>query len=258
MSGAEGPSNLTRQKLDASDEPTTAPPLRSITTHPPTSPRADRQRSSSTPGEATKAFLPQSTRDDATHVETPTAPAPPEPQTIPSPPREPGEIHPAPIPTHVSGPLTLGSGSSLASASASSTRPPPTTHAVLPPFAPPSPYLNSSSSGNDEQRRRDRDASRLTRELWDTRRELRAMQAREQVILDDLERLGARPEGTAGTDLNGVSRDELVRLEAELRVERARRVRAERVLSDVERECRAPFVVPALLQAFMSISELSN
>lgn len=49
-----------------------------------------------------------------------------------------------------------------------------------------------------------------------------------------------------------------MRLEADMRVERARRMRAERVLSDVERECRTPFVVPALFQAFMSISELSD
>jgi len=208
MSSGEGPSNLTRQKLDASDEPSTAPPPRSTTAHPPTSPRADRQRRSSTPGDATKAF-PQSTRDDATHVETPTAPGPPEPQTISSsPPGEPGEIHPIPVPisAHVSGPPTLGPGPGLASTSG--TRPPPTNHTVLPSPAPASPYLNSFSSGNDDQRRRDRgDVSRLTRELWDTRRELRAMQAREQVILDDLERLGVRPEGTAGTDRNGVSRD---------------------------------------------------
>ena len=49
--------------------------------------------------------------------------------------------------------------------------------------------------------------SRLTRELWDTRRQLTAMQAREQVVLDDLERLGVRPESTADADRNGVSRD---------------------------------------------------
>lgn len=115
--------------------------------------------------------------------------------------------------------------------------------------------------------------SRLTRELWDTRRQLTAMQAREQVILDDLERLGARPDssgadrvsrdGTCGFPLVGivylnVAWAELLRLEAELRTERARRVRAEQSLNDVERECRAPFVVPALFQAFISISELSN
>jgi hypothetical protein len=50
-------------------------------------------------------------------------------------------------------------------------------------------------------------------------------------------------------------------LEAELKAERARRARAERAeraLSDVERECRAPFVVPALFQAFLSISELTD
>ena len=46
--------------------------------------------------------------------------------------------------------------------------------------------------------------------------------------------------------------------EAALNVERKRREVAERCLADVERECRAPFVVPALLQTFMKISQLGE
>jgi len=139
-------------------------------------------------------------------------------------------------------------------------------------LSPGSPYAGSNSSGNSHggggdswgrRRDRDRDVNRLTRELWDTRRQLTAMQAREQAILDDLERLGVRPEnGGGGADRHGAgvsgSREALSRLEADLRTERTRRLRAERALSDVERECASPFVVPALFQAFMSISELSN
>ncbi|KAG8221484.1 hypothetical protein J3R82DRAFT_1697 [Butyriboletus roseoflavus] len=256
MSVVEDPSSL------AVPEAQTTTTLRSIKaqpqpTHLPTSPRAGRRRGSSTPGDATKAS-PQPAQDEATpltHSHAPTLPILSEPETIPrSPPREHGErtSHtPLPIPTPVSGRSPLGSGP----------RPPPHRPTVPNP-APASPYPSSSSSGNGDGHascRRDRDVSRLTRELWDTRRQLTAMRAREQVILDDLERVGARPESAgSGADRNGVSQDELLRLEAELRAERTRRVRAERALSDVERECRAPFVVPALYQAFIRISELSN
>jgi hypothetical protein len=43
-----------------------------------------------------------------------------------------------------------------------------------------------------------------------------------------------------------------------LEMERERRAAAEQSLKDVERECRGPFVVPALLKAFIKISELSS
>lgn len=185
--------------------------LRSTKTQPqqtlPTSPRACRRRESSTPGDAMKA-LPQLARDDgAPSAHESALPVRSEPQaTPPSPPREPGEMTPRtplPIPTPVSGVSPLGSGSGP--------RPPPLYHLTLP--APPpapagaSPHPSSSSSGNgDQSRLRDRDVNRLMRELWDTRRQLTAMQAREQAILDDLERLGARP-NSAGANRNGVSQD---------------------------------------------------
>jgi len=47
-------------------------------------------------------------------------------------------------------------------------------------------------------------------------------------------------------------------LERELRDERQKRVEAESALKDVERECRMPFVVPALLESFLAISKLTR
>ena len=50
----------------------------------------------------------------------------------------------------------------------------------------------------------------------------------------------------------------VVELEAELVNERRLRTEAEQVLEDVRRECQAPFVVPALLDAFTTLSRLTN
>ena len=47
-------------------------------------------------------------------------------------------------------------------------------------------------------------------------------------------------------------------IEAALTVEQKKREVAEKSLADVERECRAPFVIPALLQTFMKISQIAN
>lgn len=58
------------------------------------------------------------------------------------------------------------------------------------------------------------------------------------------------------TSQDQVLESRLAQMEAELREERERRIRAERALEDVERECRSPFIVPALFRAFMTISEL--
>ena len=43
-----------------------------------------------------------------------------------------------------------------------------------------------------------------------------------------------------------------------LEVEQNKRAIAEQSLKDVERECKEPFVVPALLKAFIKISQLSS
>jgi hypothetical protein len=44
----------------------------------------------------------------------------------------------------------------------------------------------------------------------------------------------------------------------QLQEERRRRIEAEKVMMDVERECREPFVVPALLEAFVKLSRLTS
>lgn len=46
--------------------------------------------------------------------------------------------------------------------------------------------------------------------------------------------------------------------EKELGVERAKRREMEAVLKDVERERKSPFVVPALLEAFIKISQVTT
>lgn len=47
-------------------------------------------------------------------------------------------------------------------------------------------------------------------------------------------------------------------LEKELDRERKKRVEAEGILNDVERECRTPFVVPAMMEAFKTISRVTT
>jgi hypothetical protein len=53
-------------------------------------------------------------------------------------------------------------------------------------------------------------------------------------------------------------RERLLRLENEVEIERRKRAAAEAILEDVQRECREPFVVPALLESFITISKLTN
>ncbi|KAJ7597552.1 hypothetical protein C8J56DRAFT_774125, partial [Mycena floridula] len=47
-------------------------------------------------------------------------------------------------------------------------------------------------------------------------------------------------------------------VEAELMKERDKREETEVLLADIRKECKSPFVVPALLDAFLSISKLAN
>ena len=47
-------------------------------------------------------------------------------------------------------------------------------------------------------------------------------------------------------------------IDVELRIEREKRTIAERRLEEVERECRNPFIVPAVFKAFVEVSRLTN
>lgn len=49
-----------------------------------------------------------------------------------------------------------------------------------------------------------------------------------------------------------------IELVKELQVEKARRLEMELVLEDIQREQKSPFVVPALLEAFIKISQAST
>ncbi|KAH7926591.1 hypothetical protein BV22DRAFT_1032729 [Leucogyrophana mollusca] len=142
-------------------------------------------------------------------------------------------------------------------------RPPSFAQRATLPSRPPSP-APSIPVGPDPPsgpRVRSDTVGRLTRDLWDTRREISAFQAREQAILIELGKLGARPKSPATerkADVIGELEALLKQSEDEVRLEHERRQQAEKLLKEVERECRAPFVVPALLQAFLSITELAG
>lgn len=48
------------------------------------------------------------------------------------------------------------------------------------------------------------------------------------------------------------------KLEQDLDTERRLRVEAEDVVRDIQRECKTPFVVPGLLDAFVKLSKLTT
>ncbi|KAG2125686.1 hypothetical protein DEU56DRAFT_759191 [Suillus clintonianus] len=107
---------------------------------------------------------------------------------------------------------------------------------------------------------------RLSLELSKVRGQLTTLRHCEQGISEELVRLGvpqpkseeAVPSPHGLVHLQFDMEAQLILIEIELQQERIQRLRAERMLSEVERECRAPFVVPALFQAFCRISELGH
>ncbi|KAJ7705608.1 hypothetical protein B0H17DRAFT_1193261 [Mycena rosella] len=98
----------------------------------------------------------------------------------------------------------------------------------------------------------------LQRELRDVRTQLAAELDKERALLQKLRELGADDELAATPGSDFVTKARMQQLEGELREERATRRRLEGVLGDVRRECRAPFVVPALLNAFVEVSRLTS
>ncbi|KAI0708091.1 hypothetical protein C8T65DRAFT_708608 [Cerioporus squamosus] len=121
-------------------------------------------------------------------------------------------------------------------------------------------------------------AHAATRELWDVRRQITALQARENSLVAELKRLGQPVPPTEGGSTNMSDQrtraleDEITALreelnreqqtrkvsEALLRAERVRRAEVENMMKDATRECQQPFVVPALLDAFMKIGQMTG
>ncbi|KAG1745622.1 hypothetical protein EDB19DRAFT_454046 [Suillus lakei] len=100
---------------------------------------------------------------------------------------------------------------------------------------------------------------RLSVELSKVRNQLTTLKHCEKGISEELNRLGVpKPQSEEAVPSPHDMEARLILLEIELQQERIQRLRAERMLSEVERECRVPFVVPALFQAFCRISELGH
>ncbi|KAF7377458.1 hypothetical protein MSAN_00167600 [Mycena sanguinolenta] len=97
----------------------------------------------------------------------------------------------------------------------------------------------------------------LQHELREIRRQLNADILEERKIVETLRELGAEVESDA-SEIDFVTKARIEQFEAELQEERARRRRLEEVVEDIRRERKAPFVVPALLDAFLEISTLTN
>ncbi|KAG0702632.1 hypothetical protein DFH29DRAFT_491367 [Suillus ampliporus] len=125
---------------------------------------------------------------------------------------------------------------------------------------PRSPGISNSHVPTGPRPPGDREAiKRLSLELSKVRGQLATLKHCEKGISEELARLGfpqPKSEETAPS-LNDLEA-QLMLVEVELQQERIQRLRAERMLSEVERECRVPFVVPALFQAFRRISELGR
>ncbi|KAG2346454.1 hypothetical protein BDR05DRAFT_959354 [Suillus weaverae] len=101
--------------------------------------------------------------------------------------------------------------------------------------------------------------NRLSLELSKVRSQLTTLKHCEKGISKELILLGApQPQSEVIVPSSHGLEARLIRLETELQQERTQRLRAERMLGEVEKECRVPFVVPALFQAFCRISELGH
>ncbi|KAI6028702.1 hypothetical protein F5J12DRAFT_391490 [Pisolithus orientalis] len=116
-------------------------------------------------------------------------------------------------------------------------------------------YSNSGQSASER-------VCLLWQDVMEIRRQQMRLRDKEEVLLGEMEKLGEKPRPPSSTNsqlrtTSSTTERQLAEMEAELQEERDKRVRAEKALEEIERECRSPFVVPALFRAFMTISELS-
>ncbi|KAK0475808.1 hypothetical protein IW261DRAFT_458915 [Armillaria novae-zelandiae] len=97
----------------------------------------------------------------------------------------------------------------------------------------------------------DGDECSMLHELGSLNEEIKTLAARQTVIREKLKVIGAQtiPEP------NFLLRDQF---ELEIETERKQRIECETVLMDIRQECRVPFIVPALFDAFVDISKLTT
>lgn len=115
----------------------------------------------------------------------------------------------------------------------------------------------------------DDDECSLLHELGSLNEEIKTLATRQTVIRDKLKTIGAQsiPEPDLCMSLLSflisftyacwpiVFRDQF---EPEIETEKKKRIECETVLMDIRRECRVPFIVPALFDAFVDISKLTT
>ncbi|KAJ8095792.1 hypothetical protein PM082_022899 [Marasmius tenuissimus] len=106
--------------------------------------------------------------------------------------------------------------------------------------------------------RPDNAAECLLSELADVQKQIAQDLASERNILDQLKSLESIPSGMTSSGSEFVIKTRLKLAEDQLEDERRRRKAAEDAISDIKRECREPFIVPGLLDAFTMLSDLST
>lgn len=116
-----------------------------------------------------------------------------------------------------------------------------TSRSVSPP--PPAKRCRSRSPSDDE--------CSLLHELGSLNEEIKTLAARQTVIREKLKAIGAQ----SIPEPDFLFRDQF---ELEIETERKQRIECETVLMDIRRECRVPFIVPALFDAFVDISKLTT
>ncbi|KAH9476060.1 hypothetical protein JR316_0011630 [Psilocybe cubensis] len=169
------------------------------------------------------------------------------------PPVEPFITSDFPIPSESTGPLapSLSSSSSLFQSASS---------------------LSSSSTTSPKTHKRKRPSTHtkdellaiqtLLRESSDIKREIAAKMAREAVVIAELKSLNSsvvpRPIMLGHQTEEAEMEAEIFRLRNELKREKRLREEAENAIKDIRRECKEPFVVPSLLDAFVQVSKLTT
>ncbi|KAJ7220681.1 hypothetical protein GGX14DRAFT_389084 [Mycena pura] len=102
------------------------------------------------------------------------------------------------------------------------------------------------------------DVHNLRRELWEVRRRLNVEILREREITEKLRAHGAQEPPNEEQDSEFATKVRVQQLQSELQTERALRRKADALVQDVRRECKTPFVVPALFDAFVEISQMTS
>jgi len=114
---------------------------------------------------------------------------------------------------------------------------------------------NGNGNGNGNG-----DVHNLRRELWEVRRRMNVEILREREISEKLRAHGVQepPNVREDQDSEFATKARVQQLESELQTERALRRKADALVQDVRRECKTPFVVPALFDAFAEISQMTS